>query len=72
MFDAQIQVMGEYVKHHVKEEQTEMFPKARKAKLDMSALGQRMFERKQELLAQPQQIPKKPAAVSELPSTVPA
>ncbi len=72
MFDAQIQVMGEYVKHHVKEEQNEMFPKARGSKLDMAELGQRMLERKQELLAQPDQIPKKPAAVSELPSEVPA
>ena len=72
MFDAQIQVMGEYVKHHVKEEQNEMFPKARKSKLDMGELGQRMADRKQELLAQPDQIPKKPAAVSELPSEVPA
>ena len=72
MFDAQIQVMGEYVKHHVKEEQNEMFPKARNARLDMMELGQRMAARKQELLAEPQQIPKKPAAVSELPAQVPA
>ena len=72
MFDAQIQVMGEYVKHHVKEEQNEMFPKARNSKLDMMELGRRMAERKQELLGEPQQIPKKPAAVSELPSEVPA
>lgn len=71
MFDAQIQVMGEYVKHHVKEEQNEMFPKARSSKLDMMELGQKMAARKQELLADPQQIPKKPAAVSELPSEVP-
>ena len=72
MFDAQIQVMGEYVKHHVKEEQTEMFPKARKTKLDMAELGQRMADRKQELLAQPGQVPKEPTAVAELPSDVPA
>lgn len=72
MFDAQIQVMGEYVKHHVKEEQNEMFPKARKTRLDLAELGQRMMDRKQELMAAPQQIPKKPAAVSELPAQVPA
>ena len=66
MFDAHIQVMGEYVKHHVKEEQTEMFPKARKTKLDMVDLGQRILERKAELLADPDSIPKEPAAVARL------
>ena len=71
MFDAQIQVMGEYVKHHVKEEQNEMFPKARKSKIDLAELGQRISERKQELLGAPDQIPKKPNAVAELPAEVP-
>ena len=49
-YDAKVKVMGEFVKHHVKEEQNEMFPKARKADLDLVELGQRMAERKQELL----------------------
>lgn len=67
MFDAHIQVMGEYVKHHVKEEQNEMFPKARKTKLDMVELGQRILDRKQELMADPGAIPKEPSAVADLP-----
>ena len=51
MYDARVKVMGEFVKHHVKEEQNEMFPKAKKTKLDLVALGERMAERKAELLA---------------------
>ena len=51
MYDARVKVMGEFVKHHVKEEQNEMFPKARKTKIDLVALGAQMAARKQELMA---------------------
>jgi hemerythrin-like domain-containing protein len=49
LFDAKVTVLGEYIKHHVKEEQEEMFPKVRKTKLDLKELGMRMAFRKQEL-----------------------
>lgn len=52
LFDAKVTVLGEYIKHHVKEEHEDMFPKVRKTKLDLRELGMRMAFRKQELAKQ--------------------
>ncbi len=61
MFDAKIKVMSEYTKHHVKEEQNEMFPKARTTRLDMKELGARIAARKEELMANPELMESPPA-----------
>jgi hemerythrin superfamily protein len=49
LFDAKIKVLSEQIEHHVSEEEGEMFPKARKAKLDLMALGQAIASRKEEI-----------------------
>jgi hemerythrin superfamily protein len=48
-FEAKVTVLGEYIQHHVKEEENEMFPKARKA-VDADALGRKIARRKAELM----------------------
>ena len=50
MFDATVKVLGEYVNHHVEEEQNEIFPKVEKAKLDLEEIGAEIARRKDELM----------------------
>ena len=50
LYDAKVKVLGEYIDHHVQEEEGEMFPKCRKADMDLAELAQQLSERKAELM----------------------
>lgn len=51
LYDAKVKVLSEQIEHHVEEEEGEMFPKVRKAKVDLAALAEQMAARKEELMA---------------------
>ena len=52
LYDAKVRVLGEYIDHHVDEEEGEIFPRCREAKMDLAGLGESIAERKSELLVE--------------------
>ena len=52
LYDAKVKVLGEYIAHHVDEEEGEIFPRCREAKMDLVGLGESIAERKSELLVE--------------------
>ena len=53
LFEAKVTVLSEYVKHHVKEEEGEIFPEAKDSDIDLAALGKELAARKTELVGEP-------------------
>ena len=50
LYDAKVTVLGEYVDHHIKEEEKQIFPKVKRAKLDMEEMAEQMQARKSQLM----------------------
>ncbi len=62
-FTATFTVLGEYVKHHVREEENEMFPQLGRAKLDWKGLCDEINSRREELMQE--FLPNQAAGASE-------
>ena len=50
-YDAKFTVLAENVRHHIKEEEGETLPKAKRTDIDFDVLGEQMADRKQELMS---------------------
>jgi hemerythrin-like domain-containing protein len=52
LLDSQVHVMGEWVRHHVKEEEADILPKLKDSEMDLEELGEELAKRKEELMAE--------------------
>jgi hypothetical protein len=51
-YDAKIRVLSEQIKHHVEEEEDELFPEVERSKMDVGQVGKELAAHKNELMVE--------------------